>query len=128
MRQRYQHGCLRCAKRKAGPDCWEYLWSENDEAGLRVRRTAVIGTVEQYPTRELAQTAVNGLRMQVNEDRLRHPGRNIFVADLVDHYEQTELSEKTGAIGVVGPLIQSLLLRAFPTVLPSPEKQRSRGR
>ncbi len=96
MRQRYQHGCLRCAKRKAGPDCWEYLWSENDEAGLRVRRTAVIGTVEQYPTRELAQTAVNGLRMQVNEDRLRHPGRNIFVADLVDHYEQTELSEKTG--------------------------------
>ncbi len=39
---------------------------------------------------------MNGLRMQVNEDRLRHPGRNIFVADLVDHYEQTELSEKTG--------------------------------
>ena len=34
--------------------------------------------------------------MQMNEDRLRHPGRNIFVADLVDHYEQTELSEKTG--------------------------------
>ena len=57
MRQRYQHGCLRCAKRKAGPDCWEYLWRENDEAGMRVRRTAVIGTVEQYPTKDLAQTS-----------------------------------------------------------------------
>ena len=38
MRQRYQHGCLRCAKRNSGPDCWEYLWRENDEAGLRVCR------------------------------------------------------------------------------------------
>lgn len=42
--------------------------------GMRVRRTTVIGTVEQYPTRDLAEAAVNGLRMQVNEDRLRHPG------------------------------------------------------
>ncbi|PYU60168.1 MAG: hypothetical protein DMG55_11635 [Acidobacteria bacterium] len=59
-----------------------------------------------------------------------YPLCQVLVArnSLVDHYEQTELSEKTGAIGVVGPLIQSLLLRAFPTVLPSPEKQRSRGR
>ena len=64
--------------------------------GKRVRRTTVIGTVEQYPTRELAQAAVNGLRMQINEDRLRQQGYDILVADLVDHYEQTELAEKIG--------------------------------
>ena len=64
---------------------------------MRVRRTTVIGTVEQYPTRDLAQAAVNGLRMQVNEDRLRHPGRHIIiVADLIDHYVQTELAEQAG--------------------------------
>jgi integrase len=57
-----------------------------------VRRTVIIGTVEQYPTRDLAQAAVNGLRMQVNEDRNRQPGHLILVEDLVDHYVQTELS------------------------------------
>jgi integrase len=31
--------------------------------------------------------------MQVNEDRLRQPEQEILVADLVDHYMQTELSE-----------------------------------
>ena len=96
MLQRYQRGCIRCTKRKAGPDRWEYLWRENDVTGRRVRRTTVIGTVEQYPTRELAQAAVNGLRMRINEDRLRQSGHDILVADLVDHYVRTELSEEVG--------------------------------
>ena len=96
MRQCYQRGCLRRTERRAGPDRWEYLWRENDVTGKRVRRTSVIGTVYQYPTRELAQAAVNGLRMQINEDRLRQPRHDILVADLVDHYIQTELSEGIG--------------------------------
>jgi integrase len=96
MRQCYQRGCLRRTKRRAGPDRWEYLWREDHVTGRRVRRTKVIGTVEQYPTRDLAQAAVNGLRMQINEDRLRRPGHDILVADLVDHYVQTELSEEIG--------------------------------
>ena len=86
MRQCYQRGCLRRTERRAGPDRWEYLWWENDVTGKRVRRTIVIGTVEQYPTREIAQAAVNGLRMQINEDRLRQPGHDILVAELVEHY------------------------------------------
>ena len=96
MRRCYQRGCLRRTKRKAGPDRWEYLWRENDGTGKRVRRTAIIGTVEQYPTRDSAQSAANGLRMQVNEDHLRQPGHNILVTDLVDHYVRTELSEGVG--------------------------------
>jgi hypothetical protein len=63
MRLRNQRGCLRCTRRKTGPSCWEFLWRENDSDGNRTRRTAVIGTVEQFPTRDLAQVAVNGLRM-----------------------------------------------------------------
>src|SRR6266481_5855649 len=96
MRQRYQRGCIRCTKRKAGPDRWEYLWRENDVTGKRVHRTAVIGTVGQYPTRDSAQSAANGLRMQINEDRLRHPGHDVLISDLIDHYPQTELSEDIG--------------------------------
>jgi integrase len=96
MRQCYQRGCLRRTERKAGLDRWEYLWRENDVTGKRVRRTTVIGTVQQYPTRELAQAAVNGLRMRINQDRLRQPGHDILVADLVDHYIRTDLSEGVG--------------------------------
>jgi integrase len=94
MRLRYQRGCLRCIQRTSGPDCWEFLWRENNVAGRRVRRTAVIGTVEQYPTKDLAQAAVNGLRMCINEDRNRQREQRIPVADLVDHYIQTELAEE----------------------------------
>ena len=71
MRLRNQRGCLRCTQRRTGPSCWESLWRENDAHGNRTRRTAVIGTVEQFPTRELAQVAVNGLRMSINQDRSR---------------------------------------------------------
>jgi integrase len=96
MRLRYQRGCLRCIKRKSGPDCWEFLWRENNAAQKRVRRTAVIGTVEEYPTKDLAQAAVNGLRMCINEDRNRQREQRILVADLIDHYIQTELADESG--------------------------------
>lgn len=86
MRQCYQRGYLRCAKRNSGSTCWEFLWRETDATGKRIRRTAFIGTIEQYPTKELALEAANGFRMRVNEDRNREPKRNILVADLVGSY------------------------------------------
>jgi integrase len=79
--------------RKSGSACWEFLWRENDKNGNRIRRTAVIGTIDQFSTLALAQAAVNGLRMCVNEDRNRQPEQRIRVADLVDHYIETELSQ-----------------------------------
>ena len=56
------------------------------------RRTAVIGTIEQYPTKGEALDAVNGLRMQINAERNRRPVHPLLIADLIDHYVQTELS------------------------------------
>jgi integrase len=93
MRQCYQRGYLRRTHRKSGPDCWESLWRENDETGKRVRRTVVIGTVIQFPTEDSARAAVNGLRMQINQNRARRHELTIHVGDLVDHYMQTELSD-----------------------------------
>jgi hypothetical protein len=55
MRVSYQRGHLRCVKRKDGPRRWEFLWRENDLLGKSIRRHAVIGTLEQYPTEELAK-------------------------------------------------------------------------
>jgi hypothetical protein len=92
MRLRNQRGCLRCTRRKTGPSCWEFLRRENDADRNRTRRTAVIGRAEQFPTRDLAQAAVNGFRFCINQDRNRQCEQSILVADLVDHYIGTELS------------------------------------
>lgn len=94
MPLRYQHGYLRCVKGKTGPSRWEFLWRE-DFGGRRIRRTTVIGSVDQYPTEELAHAAVNGFRVRLNENRNRQREQVILVADLVDHYIETELSDAT---------------------------------
>jgi len=87
---------LRRARRRKGPHVWEYLWRETDFSGKRVHRTAVLGTIEQYPTQESAQAAANGLRMQINANRNRYPGCPIPIRDLIDHYVQTDLSSEDG--------------------------------
>ena len=71
MRARYQRGYLRLGHRKTGPDCWEFLWWDIELTGHRVRRKAVIGTVQQYPNMEEAWQASNGLRVSINEARNR---------------------------------------------------------
>ena len=67
---------------------------EKNRTKERKRRTVIIGTVEQYPTEDLAQAAVNGLRMWVNEDRNPQREQSILLGDLVDHFIETELSAK----------------------------------
>lgn len=78
MTIRHQRGHLRCTTRKNGPAVWEFLWRENDPTGRRLRRTAVIGTVEQYPSEDLALSAVNGLRVIINE-ACRQRSRSILL-------------------------------------------------
>ena len=92
MRVRYQRGYLRLGQRKKGPDRWEFLWWDSDPTGERVRRKAIIGTVQQYPNLENAWQASNGLRVSINETRNRQREQTITVADLVDHYIATELA------------------------------------
>ena len=96
MRARYQRGYLRLGRRKTRPDCWEFLWWDTEPTGRRVRRKAVIGTVQQYPNVEDAWQASNGLRVSINEARNRQREQAITVADLVDHYSKTELAGDLG--------------------------------
>ena len=63
----------------------------NDAKGKRVRRTVVIGNVDQYPTQDLALAAVNGFTVSINEACNRQRQRSVLIGDLVDHYIQTEL-------------------------------------
>ena len=92
MRVCYQRGYLRLGQRKKGPDRWEFLWWDSEPTGVRVRRKAVIGTIQQYPNLENAWQASNGLRVSINETRNRQREQAVTVADLVDHYIATELA------------------------------------
>jgi integrase len=92
MPVRYQRGHLRCVKRRNGPPRWEFLWRENDSSGRVIRRNAVIGTTERYPTEDLAYAGVSGLRICINEDRNRQREHSILIRELIDHYIFTELS------------------------------------
>jgi integrase len=92
MRVRYQGGYLRLGQRKKGPDRWEFLWWDSEPTGVRVRRKAIIGTVQEYPNLENAWHASNGLRVSINETRNRQREQPVTVADLVDHYSTTELA------------------------------------
>lgn len=91
MRKQYQGGYIRRAKRRNGPEAWEYLWREETADGKRIRHTQVIGTVDQYPTEELASRAVNGLRARINEECYRRQLRCVFLADVIDHFLETVL-------------------------------------
>lgn len=94
MGNRYQGGgCLRRSKRKVGPDCWEYLWRELDFLGRTVRHKTIVGTIEEYPTWDMASEAINGLRMSINDDRHRRQDRTITVGDLADHFTRVELCD-----------------------------------
>ena len=96
MSKRYQNGYLRCAKRKSGAQYWEFLWRENNDNGKRVRRTAIIGTVAQLPTEQLARVAANALRVNINSDSNRCCMVPISISDLIDHYIRTDLSCDAG--------------------------------
>src|SRR2546428_10712370 len=71
---------------------WEFLWWDTEPTGRRVRRKAVIGTVEQYPNLEDAWQASNGLRVSINEARNRQREQSVSVVDLIAHYTRTELT------------------------------------
>lgn len=92
MGARYQDGYVRCVKRKNGSWCWEFLWREMGPEGKQKRRTLKIGSLDRYPTQELATNAVNGLRMPINAERHRQQQRPLQMSDLIDHYVLTELS------------------------------------
>jgi hypothetical protein len=94
MPVRHQRGHLRCVERNNGPARWEFLWRETDALGKRIRRNAVIGSIEEYPTEALAQAAISGLRTCINENRNRQCDQPISITDLIDHYIEMELAER----------------------------------
>ena len=87
-----QQGSLTTKTRLEGPDIWQFRWSEKGPNGKRVYRKRVIGTIEEFPTRDLARSAVAGLIAEINWTNLRSTSTTMTVAQLCSHFEQRELA------------------------------------
>jgi integrase len=89
MARRYQQGHLRRAKRKHGPDVWEFLWREPGPDGRRRQRTLTIGTVSEFRTEWDALNHIQTMRANINREVA--PTALMTFGGLVNHYRQTEL-------------------------------------
>ena len=89
MAQRYQNGHLRIAKRKRGPNVWEFLWREIGPDGRRRQRTLTVGNVHTLQTHREAMNQLHALRMNINKEVAASPV--LTFQALADHYCQTEL-------------------------------------
>ena len=88
-RRRYQYGCLTKKRHILSEDVWQFRFYETLPEGRRCRRSRIIGTVRQYPTRAEALRAVEPFRVWLN---LGHRfGRPITVGALASRYIEQEL-------------------------------------
>jgi integrase len=99
--------------RKNGPAKWEFLWREIGPTGGLIRRTTVIGSIEQYPTEESASAAINGLRVSVNDACNRQFHKSVLMGELVDHYIKKELGEHSEWYSAATRLIYLDFLRVW---------------
>src|SRR5262249_47423804 len=95
-RTRYQNGSLQLKERSTGGMVWEFRFYEPDLQGKRQRRTATIGTLEEYPSESAARKspAVQALLLRINaDDQSLIKGPTNFGAVLA-RYEKEELPER----------------------------------
>jgi integrase len=90
-RARCQFGCLTRRKRIRTEDVWQFRFYETTAEGRRCRRSRMIGTLAQYPTKRDALRIVERFRLRLN---LKHRfARPVTLDALVDHYVEQELPQ-----------------------------------
>jgi len=91
-RTRYQFGTVALKPRKKGPNVWVYRWQEYGPGGRGCRRSRIIGTLKDYPTRDSALRKAEASRMEANAGQ---PSREpVFFGGLVDRYVASELASE----------------------------------
>jgi integrase len=93
-RTTYQQGSLKLEERKRGPHVWVYRWWDTDANGKRVYRKHQIGDLSNYPNETAAKTAIDALRLTINNQSQRNGVSQMTVQALWDHYSREELPFK----------------------------------
>jgi len=91
-RTSYQQGSLKLADRKKGK-VWEFRWREVQVDGSTRRKNIVIGTLREFANESVAQTAVDALRLRINQQTPQQNIKNISLETLVKHYREHELPD-----------------------------------
>lgn len=89
--QRYQRGSLSILKRKCQPDAWAFRYY-TEEAGRRVYKRKIIGTVIEFPKRKDAERQLAHLRADINEGTAFAP---MNVEQLAAHFKHFEAPLKS---------------------------------
>lgn len=79
----YQYGTLTLETRRRGSDVWVYRYFEV-VSGSKRRRKAIVGTLEQYPTRAAAERACEHVRLAANAENLNP--QSPTMRGLIDRY------------------------------------------
>jgi len=90
-RTRYQFGWLELRKRRKGPAVWLWRYRSSDSESKREKESVLIGSVKQYPTRQMAWRAAEGLRLAVNQD---NRGLDVTFGGLADRYMLEKLPRR----------------------------------
>ena len=91
-RARYQQGSLVLRERKKGK-VWKFRWREVQLDGSIRRRSAEVGTHDEYPSESAAQKAADALRLDINQQTQTRLLRDVNVETLVRHYREHELPD-----------------------------------
>src|SRR5579872_7369626 len=91
-RTRYQYGYVTVSPRAKGPDVWVYRWREGQPNGASVRKSMIVGTVEQYATEAQALRAAEYMRLEANSDNPK--ARTVTFGALIDRYIAEEMPQR----------------------------------
>lgn len=91
MRTRYQFGYLRRKPRKRGPDVWVWERNATGPDGRRERKTVIVGSVEQYPTKSMAWRGVESFRLAASHT---NDNQSVLFGALVDRYMREKLPKR----------------------------------
>ena len=86
-RTRYQFGSVDLKQRKRGVAVWVYRYFEEGK-----RKSVIVGTIEQYPSKAAALKASEGFRLIANPDNTTT--HLIHFGGLIDRYVAEELPER----------------------------------
>ena len=91
-RTRYQYGRVEPSPRANGPNVWVYRWREQNPDGKSSRKSAIVGSVTEYPTHAHALRAAEYMRLAANPDNPN--GRLISFGALIDRYMAEEMPQR----------------------------------
>ena len=91
-RTRHQQGSLALRERKKGK-VWKLRWREVQLDGSVRRRSAEVGSFDEYPSESAAQKAADALRLDINQQTQTRQLRGVNIETLVRHYREHELPD-----------------------------------